>query len=128
LDAARGGGDVGLEDPVELVDVDLGEPHERVAADDVHQHMQRAGLLVDLRDGSVSLVLIDHVERDEMRRAGRSRWSAPPCRTKTPHSDSRPCTAPPSSPWSPRSSPRTSTNCGRRSSAPTSAACSANAG
>jgi hypothetical protein len=43
-----------------LVDVDVGEAHESVAADDVHQHVQRAGLLLDLRDGSVPSILVDH--------------------------------------------------------------------
>src|SRR5829696_1189417 len=70
LDAAQGAGDVDLEDLVPLVDIDVRESDEGVAADDVHQHMQGAGLLFDLGNGGVPLVLIDHVELDEVGRAG----------------------------------------------------------
>jgi hypothetical protein len=54
--------DVDLENPIPFVDVDLGEPHESVATDDVYENMQRSCLLFDVDNSPVPLILFYHIQ------------------------------------------------------------------
>ena len=69
LDASQSASDVDLKNLVPFVDLEIGEPHKGVAANNVHKNMQRSRLRFDLRKGSVPLILSYHIQFYEVRLA-----------------------------------------------------------
>lgn len=67
MNSPHGGCDIGLENLIPLLDVNVGKLHQRIAADDVHQNVQSPGLLFDLGNSGVPVALINYVQFDEMR-------------------------------------------------------------